>query len=448
MLKGVVPEQIENIFDEVVGTDGFALHDLAILASTVTYLVVSDQQAILRQVCEVMDWPTIGTMDAKDMREMILMYKAVFLVGGGSNPFKIGNFTSSAAVALLQHAPESYPGWEDTVLFIDDEIDTFAFNTRHVQNPFVARESSLQVASHIVERTADHFARRVAEMECQEIKDDLLAFEIGNSGRIRLADFYRASLKARFFYTETKEYLKAVGALDDSDALMGPKVITTNYVLAKSNCLAHSHFYSICCLNECEELYGRLEQTVASAVTSPARIASLVSEMSSSSVQAPRNLSTSLLLRLQEIALAHSGDVHVHSRLFAHWMHQACPRECPYPHMSGTTTMARPMQWQQLSGVQFRIDSSPGVARSLALRTAITALEAEYAPPEEGSDTSDDDLMWTPDEETFVVPARSLSSRIVSWVSHVAAMVCFLVVVGAALFKITQLGSKTGSVCV
>merc|ERR1719218_275935 len=103
----------------------------------------------------------------------------------------------------------------------------------------------------------------MADLECQEIREDLLAFETADTGRIRLADFYRASLTSRFYYVETNEYLKALGALDDSDFFHGPKVIVANYVLAKVNCLAHSNSYSVCCLNECDHLFGELEAGTA-----------------------------------------------------------------------------------------------------------------------------------------------------------------------------------------
>merc|ERR1719197_1201415 len=43
-----------------------------------------------------------------------------------------------------------------------------------------------------------------------------------------------------------------------------------------------------------------------------------------------------LLNRLDSIAAMHGGSVPLHGRLFAQWMHLAYPRECPFPHVSGT----------------------------------------------------------------------------------------------------------------
>jgi hypothetical protein len=429
ILRGVVPPHIERILDDYVGGQGFSLYDLAVLAGTIEHLVHDDQKVILRRVCEVFDLPTLGHMDAHLMRRAILMYKAMFLVGTGSLNLDISKFTAQDAEKLLSHAGRRYPGWEDVVVFMDDEIQSLAFEEKSLRNPFKASESSLQVALRVVERAADHFTRHVAELECQEMRDELLAFEIGDTGRVRLADFYRASLDARFFYTETKEYLQALGALDMSDALRGPKVIVSNYILAKSNCLAHSNTYSICCLNECESLYKHLEDSTATTGRTPHRIAELVAAMSSSTVQAPRNLSQALVRRLEEISLHGSGDIFLHSRLFAQWMHQGFPRECSYPHLIGTTTSLSPTAWARQHGLEFRIDHKGAATRSAVLNATVERLEREFAFDENSVETEReaDDLMWTIEDEKFAEPTTSLGQRLASMLGTILNRLGFVV---------------------
>jgi hypothetical protein len=222
ILRGVVPAHIEYIFEDSIGADGFSLRDLAILASTVEHLVHEQQQLIVRRVCELFDIPTVGAISDADMRRLILTYEAVFLVGAGDEQIDMRTFSAPAARKLLAMAPRKYPGWDDTTMFVDDEIESLSFNTRSVTNPFRRQDSSLQMALRVVEKAADHFARHLAEQECQEIREDLLAFERADSGRIRLADFYRAGLTSRFFYVESKDYLQAIGVLDDTD-MMGSK---------------------------------------------------------------------------------------------------------------------------------------------------------------------------------------------------------------------------------
>merc|ERR1719190_230398 len=95
---------------------------------------------------------------------------------------------------------------------------------------------------------------------------------------------------------------------------------------------------------------GHLERSLAAPTASPGRVAELVSGLQSDSVDAPRNLSASLMSRLGEIADHHDGVVPLHGRLFAQWMHHAYPLECPYPHAAGTTQPLTPDEWMDESG--------------------------------------------------------------------------------------------------
>jgi hypothetical protein len=409
------------------------LSDLAILAGTIEHLVHEDQKVVLLKVCELFDLPVVGDMSSEDMRTLIMYYKALFLVAGSTHV----DFDTISARDLnkyLKTAERGYPGWKDTVLFLDDERQSLAFGDRSHANPFKEPASSLQVALRVVERVADDFARRIADPECHEIKEDLLDFERGDTGRIRLADFYRAGLDTRFYFLETKEYLEAVGALDTSDSLVGPQVIVSNYVLAKSNCLASGHTYGICCINECESLYGKLEHDVSAADAAPGHVARLVSGMSTSTVQAPRNLSKQLLLRLDEIADANAGKVLLHGRLFAQWMHQAFPRECPYPHLTGTTTSMDPDKWVEHHGIAYRIDINVDNVRTATYKDAmnreIQSLESQFALADDAGslNATDGELMWTTEEENFVTPTQSMLGRLWSGVCTGFGMLTLLCV--------------------
>merc|ERR1719171_2215508 len=146
-------------------------------------------------------------------------------------------------------------------------------------------------------------------MICDEMTADLSAYEKGNTGRIALADFYRATFDARFFYVETREYLRDLGAFDETDTVMGPKVIIPNYVQLPGNCIGQDHVFAICCKSECEDLFGSLERKLQTPAASADQILSVVSSLSSSTVQAPRNLSQQLVARLLDIGAAQGGEV-------------------------------------------------------------------------------------------------------------------------------------------
>merc|ERR1712087_946831 len=82
----------------------------------------------------------------------------------------------------------------------------------------------------------------------------------------------------------------------------------------------------------------------------PGRIAGVVAALESETVEAPRNLSSALLSRLQEIADFHGGEVPLHGRLFEQWMHHAYPRECPFPQLEGAALPMTPSEWTKSVG--------------------------------------------------------------------------------------------------
>merc|ERR1719210_43724 len=96
--------------------------------------------------------------------------------------------------------------------------------------------------------------------------------------------------------------------------------------------------------------------------------------MHSDTVHAPRNLSSALLARLDEIAEHHAGQVALHGRLFAQWMHHAYPRECPFPHIAGSTEAIGHREFTE----KFRLPTSytkkdlVEVARKAAERAALS----------------------------------------------------------------------------
>merc|ERR1740138_312887 len=183
------------------------------------------------------------------------------------------------------------------------------------------------LVARAAERVGEHFGG-FQDQECRQIKASLLKMEEPGTGRVPLADFYKPAVDGHWQFQESVLYLRQLGALDESDP-QRPRVIIANYVSSPSNCIASSSFYSVCCMDECEGLLGHLEREIAAPEATSVPIATVVSHLSSSSVVAPRKLSQTLMDRLIEIGVAHGGNVQLHGRLFAQWMHHAFPRECP-----------------------------------------------------------------------------------------------------------------------
>merc|ERR1719446_501332 len=125
-----------------------------------------------------------------------------------------------------------------------------------------------------------------------------------------------------------------------------------NYLNAASNCVATSRYYSICCVDECESLLGKIERHFRTPTVLPNELSTFVSEMPSSTEPENRRFSSLQVRRLDSIAERHGGRVPIHGRLFMQWMHNVYPRECAYPHLSGTSESLNPDEWLDQTGME------------------------------------------------------------------------------------------------
>merc|ERR1740121_1413287 len=133
--------------------------------------------------------------------------------------------------------------------------------------------------------------------------------------------------------------------------------------------------------------------------------------MPSETVSAPRNLSESLLVRLDDIAERHGGDVPIHGRLFAQWMHHAYPNECAYPHASGSLDAPlTPHEWAN--------KGSDGKRRLKATAEEMQVFVEAAAAATNASEPGDQDLRpaplpWSDEEELLVaLPSTYAKYRI------------------------------------
>merc|ERR1719210_2654669 len=204
------------------------------------------------------------------------------------------------------------------------------FAQRHSQNPFCGRHRSFDEHVSFLQEFVHRYGS-YQNLECHKLKNQLVELEDDGTGRVPLSRFYRGGLNGDWTFAESVDFLRSMGALDETN----PKrmsVVIPNWIQSPSNCFAGSSFYSVCCFDECEDLLRHVEEEVRGPTALPSQIAGLVSSLHSETVHAPRNLSGVLLSRLEQIAEIHHGKVPLHGRLFAQWMHHAYPRECPFPH--------------------------------------------------------------------------------------------------------------------
>jgi len=288
---------------------------------------------------------------------------------------------------------------------------------------FATGKLTFEAVAKIVEEIGERYGRW-QDAECHDLKGALMKMETPGTGRVPLKNFYGDALDGAWQFTESVDYLRELGALDETDPDR-KSVIMSNYINSPSNCLASSSLYSVCCLNECEDLMGHIEKAVGQPDGTTAQIVEIVSQLPSNTETVPREISQSLRSLLGEVAVHHDGRVPLHGRLFAQWMHHAYPHECPYPHKAGTTKPMTPDEWLAAKGneavaeeheMQHHVTDPPSTNETGWASSRSAPIEAKP-------------LMWTAEEELVVTTTRppwSAASKFWGTIRNVVILALFV----------------------
>jgi len=334
----------ERLLDTGSGGGGLSLSETAAVAAVLEDLARKEAAERVQWIFRLHGVDKARALSNSEFLDMVDTYVITYL---SSETFKPKD--SQDAMAMLELFRQTWKGWPPLREWLRELQNTV------VQKSSVSGSSSEQLDFQQVVRVAQEIGAKYAffdEQECRSLKQTLMAIEGKKPGRVLLSAFYGAGMTedTLFKFNEKVEYLRDLGVLDESDP-SAPSVIIPNYVVSQPQCLEASQFYSTCCRNECEDILGHVEKKFAtSSALLPATVAEAVSELSSSTVNAPRHLSSSLLEKLNQVAAINDGSVPLHGRLFGQWMHHAFPRECPFPHETGTISPRAPEVWKQETG--------------------------------------------------------------------------------------------------
>merc|ERR1719433_799380 len=288
IMKSRVPAYIQSLFEERLHGQGLSLHDLAVFAATLSDFVHNEALGDVMDLYDVFKLSTTVPVRSQDADRVIKAYVLQILDG-------VSTITSMAKLREVEQAMiEDFPSWGDFKLWVQDVRQTMTME-RSVRS-FSPEDFTLEHVTREVQEINDRLGV-FQNIECRSLKGALADLEYRGTGRVLLSDFYREGMKGEYLFIEQADYLRKLGALDESDP-RHPSVIIANYLAGQANCLASTSFHSVCCIDECEGLLSRLEREVASPSASPNRLAELVGRLHSDTVDAPRNLSASLLSRL------------------------------------------------------------------------------------------------------------------------------------------------------
>jgi len=417
LLQDKVEDYVQAAFEQRMGAQGLDLKDMAVLAATYENLVHGELAQRLDATFHIMSMTGKESMTVETLDKVMDVYMMGYILNLNYTvlePYKLELITGSIH--------KIYPTWPSTKEFL-----------RSVRTGSTLHRSyfSRSDAESLLEQVFDQYGRW-QDRECQDLKSQLLALEdrsigVNGSGRVKITDFYGSALRdGNWQFSENSAYLAQNGALDTHGA---DRVIIANYINSPSNCLASSKFYSVCCINECEDLMDHIEHRFAAPSATPVEIVMFIASLGSSTVAAGRALNDVLVQRLGDIAARNDGQVPLHGRLFAQWLHHAYPRECPYPHAKGTT---RP---QTVSDYMAQTKQSPVLTKDVMM-SVVKAADV----PGPAAEASEEVTQWTHHEEMYVGSHVSspAPAQVKSGVWHSLRPVVYIAVMVATLAALLQ----------
>jgi hypothetical protein len=266
----------------------------------------------------------------------------------------MGAFIRSEELTML--SPSELFKFQTDMPFVYDNWDKTREFFRQIQESVVPNKETLSFADvvAVLENIETNFVYW-NEHQCEALKDDLMSLERELPGRVRLLDFYEGGLyKGMDRFAESKEYLKQLGVIDDTDPLE-PRLILSNYVHGPSNCVARNSYYSVCCMNQCDDLYNHLERNLGKPEATAEEIISVVSGLSTATTC--NVLPDDLQVKLHTIADKNYGQVSLHGKAFAEWMHFVYPRECTWQNKYGPAYSQTEEEWMEATNIESQADT-------------------------------------------------------------------------------------------
>lgn len=332
-----MPAAVQGALEKHIGSYGSGIQELSIVAAVLEHVIREEMPRKLQVVYQAEAVPVDSVLNKAQAEIIIDLYMASYLV---SEPLDL---LAPNQVFELQTAMHSvYNHWEETQQFFRSIQDSVAPDLK---------EFTFSDVAYVIAHIEKNYVYWLGQ-QCFDLKSILMELEYKGSGKVRLLDFYNYALqKGMWQFSESAEYLRQLGALDESDPL-DPRIVISTYIQGPGNCVARTSYYSMCCMDECADLYGHLESELGKPDPTPIELISVVRALASPTMQKGR-LSVAILRRLYDIADHHDGRVPLHGHFFAEWMHFAYPRECPLPSLFG------PAHWKTVEEWTFETQDQP-----------------------------------------------------------------------------------------
>eukprot|EP00747_Dinoflagellata_sp_TGD_P119562 gnl/TRDRNA2_/TRDRNA2_173035_c1_seq1.p1 gnl/TRDRNA2_/TRDRNA2_173035_c1~~gnl/TRDRNA2_/TRDRNA2_173035_c1_seq1.p1 ORF type:complete len:586 (+),score=113.20 gnl/TRDRNA2_/TRDRNA2_173035_c1_seq1:77-1759(+) len=379
----ILTSHTRNVLEGKAAGDGFTIEDTVALIATLESLVADDGQRLLERVYAKHWFPEHSALNSEQLRRVLEMTMTNWIFGQNTDFW----------------GADDQEEWNNIQTFIQSNIKSFELknlNSLQTKRPWsqgptwspIEPTFSYEDVSLITDTMQKTFGG-YSEWYCSAVKDALAKMDAGHTGRVKLSNFHRDKLDGNMHFGESKDYLRELGALDETSSTIGPQVIIPNYIQAASNCIIQTNHYRVCCQNECEGIFSELEEAIGGPLATPAQLLAVIANMTGSLEEEYVKISPFLAKQLDVIAEASQGKIPLHGRLFAQWLHYAFPHECPFPHKSGT---ARASLSPTAFGVGYKASTDDMEAHAASMEGSAPTTVDKHASDEWMS-------QWTPEEE-------------------------------------------------
>mmetsp|Transcript_8585 Transcript_8585/g.18327 ORF Transcript_8585/g.18327 Transcript_8585/m.18327 type:complete len:589 (-) Transcript_8585:181-1947(-) len=424
ILRDKAPGLVEKILEDREQGRGLSLEEVVAMTAALERLIFDESMALLQASYELNTLSPWDDLTEIDLHEVLTSYLVVFEMGAR------GNLYDKKSHRLIKdRIIRGGAQWEVLKGFEGDAVQNYDFAQRDRVNPFGPRRYSFGEATRIMETMAQDYGK-FQNAECVSMKERLMDLDADGDGRLSLSTFYSSNNLGNVQFTESVEYLRQTGILDESGST--PRVIIANYITGPSNCIASSDYYSVCCLSECEAVLSELEGRVKGPTVPAAELLAMVGNISSPTVDAPRQLPSVLAAKLSAVADRHAGEVPLHGRLFAQWLHYAFPRECPFPHKTGIAASMTPSEY----GDRY-------IATDEEMKRHAATVNASDIPAEVRKEEMEWMSQWSSEEE--LMADYNGSSLRAPWESSSLAFRAAVLFVVVALIGVAGLSWKSSS---
>lgn len=377
LLTKYVPRYVRNVLEGKAATSGFSIADAVALIAVLEQLILDSASALLTTLYKVHNVDIGATVPFETVDRIVKEYMLHWTTGQ----------TDELAI---KDSHEKGVGtgreWDPITTLAERALRSFMFVRQLEPRSYLRERTSGGATWHplfpefsftdvqtMISGIIHTFGHYWAP-ECQKMKNALVTNDLSQSGRLLLSDFHSTPTGGQWEFAESADYLRQLGALDETSGWRGARVIITNYMQATSNCVVLAPHYRVCCANECEEHMDELETIIGAPSAEPELLLSAVENISATwygdedladtdyyedyeddyaeygygepAVGNRRpELPSMLKEQLYDISKAQGGKVPLHGRLFAQWLHYAFPHECPYPHKSGTINPMTPEEY-------------------------------------------------------------------------------------------------------